>query len=195
MFAGGAGWVFIPCFSLLLSPSSCTLRSCLCVCVCAWSVPLAPSFAFFTYLLAIPLFPRDSWASPIARACARCVGGAGVGFHTMFLFDLVFVFFHFAALCTFGYACVVRSLGALLRIFNILVRLFIVSPWSVAALYLLRFCCCFFRVSRGARSLWRNMGDIWLWFVFLGMPFDVCGGSSFFIACSVDPWAPFFATY
>ena len=144
VFAGGAGWVFIPCFSLLLSPSSCTLHSCLCVCVCAWSVPLAPSFAFFTYLLAIPLFPRDSWASPIARACARCVGGAGVGFHTMFLFDLVFVFFHFVALCTFGYACVVRSLGALLRIFNILVRLFIVSPWSVAALYLLRFCFFFF---------------------------------------------------
>ena len=91
VFAGGAGWGFIPCFSLLLSPSSCTLRSCLCVCVCAWSVPLAPSFAFLTYLLAIPLFPRGSWASPIARACARCVGGA-VGFHTMFLFDHVFGF-------------------------------------------------------------------------------------------------------
>ena len=144
VFVGGAGWGFIPCFSLLLSPSSCTLRSCLFVCVCAWSVPLAPSFAFLTYLLAIPLFPRGSWASPIARACARCVGVAGVGFHTMFLFDLVSVFFHFAALCTFGYACVVRSLGALLRIFNILVRLFIVSPWSVAAPYLLRFCCFFF---------------------------------------------------
>ena len=57
----------------------------------------------------------------------------------MFLFDLVSVFFHLAALCTFGYVCVVRSLGALLRIFNILVRRFIVSPWSVAAPYLLRF--------------------------------------------------------
>ena len=144
VFEGGAGWGFIPCFSLLLSPSSCTLRSSLCVCVCAWSVPLAPSFAFLTYLLAIPLFPRGSWASPIARACARCVGGAGLGFHTMFLFDLVSVFFHFAALCTFGYACVVRSLGALPRIFNILVRLFIVSPWSVAAPYLLRLCYFFF---------------------------------------------------
>ena len=138
VFAGGVGWGFIPCFSLRLSPSSCTLPSCVCVCVCAWSVPVAPSFAF-TYLLAIPLFPRGSWASPIAGACARCVGGAGVGFHTMFLFDLVFVFFHPAALCTFGYVCVVRSLGALLRIFNILVRLFIVSPWSEAAPYLLRF--------------------------------------------------------
>ena len=57
----------------------------------------------------------------------------------MFLFELVSVFFHFAALCTFGYACVVRSLGALLRILNMFVRLFIVSPWSVAAPYLLRF--------------------------------------------------------
>ena len=197
VFAGGAGWGFIPCFSLLLSPSSCTLRSCLCVCVCVWSVPLAPSFAFLTYLLGIPLFPRGSWASPIAGACARCVGGAGVGFHTMFLFDLVSVFFHFAALCTFGYACVVRSLAALLRIFNIRVRLFIVSPWSVAAPYLLRFCCFFFfrRVSRGAWSLWRNMGDIWLWFVFMGMPYDARGGSSFFFTCGVVPWAPSFATY
>ena len=62
----------------------------------------------------------------------------------MFLFDLVSVFFHFAVLCAFGYACVVRSLAALLRIFNILVRLFIVSPWSVAAPYLLPFCCFFF---------------------------------------------------
>ena len=199
VFAGEVGWGFIPCFFLLLSLSSCTLRSCLCVCVCAWSVPLAPFFAFLTYLLAIPLFPRGSWAWSIARSCARCVGGAGLGFHTMFLFALVSVFFHFAALCTFGYACVVRSLGALLRIFNILVRLFIVSPWSVAAPYLLRFCCfCFFffrRVSRGARSLWRNMGDIWLWFVFVGMPFDVRGGSSFFFACGVVPWAPSSATY
>ena len=84
VFAGGAGWGFIPCFSLLLSPSSCTLRSCLCVCLCAWSVPLAPSLAFLTYLMAIPLFPRGSWAS--------------------------------------------------------LVRLFIVSSFSVAAPYLLRFC-------------------------------------------------------
>ena len=133
VLAGGVGWGFIPCFSLLLSLSSCTLRSCICVCVCAWSVPLVPSFAFLTYLPAIPLFPRGSWASSIARTCVRCVGGAGVGFHTMFLFDLVSVFFHFAALCTFGYVCVVRSLGALLRIFNILVRFFIVSPWSVAA--------------------------------------------------------------
>ena len=191
--AGGAGSGFIPCFSLLLSPSSCTLRSCVCLCMCAWSVPLAPSFAFLTYLLVIPLFPRGLWASPTARACARCVGGGGVGFHTMFLFDLVSVFFHLAALCTFGYVCMVRSLGTLLRIFNILVRLSIVSPWSVAAPYLLRF---FFRgVSRRAWSLWRNIRDIWLWFVIVGMPYDVRGGSSFFFACGFVPWAPSFTTY
>ena len=39
------------------------------------------------------------------------------------------------------------------------------------------------------------MGDIWLWFVFVGMPSDVRGGSSFFFACGVVPWAPSFATY
>ena len=39
------------------------------------------------------------------------------------------------------------------------------------------------------------MGDIWLWFVFVGMPFDVRGGSSFFFACGVVPWVPSFATY
>ena len=45
MFVNGAGWGFIPCFSLILSPSSCTLRAfgvswfrgsglCLFACVC-----------------------------------------------------------------------------------------------------------------------------------------------------------------
>ena len=53
----------------------------------------------------------------------------------------------------------------------------------------------FRRVSRGAWSLSRNMADIWLWFVFVGMPFDVRGRSSFFFACGVVPWAPSFATY
>ena len=61
VFAGGAGWGFIPCFSLLLSPSSCTLRPCACLCMCAWSVPLAPSLELLTHLLAIPLFPRGLW--------------------------------------------------------------------------------------------------------------------------------------
>ena len=115
----------------------------MCVCVCAWSVPLAPSLALLTYLLAIPLFPRGWWAS--------------------------------------------------------LVRLFIVSPLSVAAPYLLRFCWFFFSSSCISRWLGAyggiNMGDIWLSFVFAGMPFDVRGGSSFFFACGVVPWAPSFATY
>ena len=87
----------------------------------------------------------------------------------MFLFDLVSVFFHFGALCTFGYACVVRSLGALLRFFNILVRLFFVSPWSVAGPYLLRFCCIFFFVVYPAvlgayGGIWGIYGsDLCLW--------------------------------
>ena len=153
--AGGAGWGFIPCFSLLLSPSSCTLRSCSYVCVCAWSVPLAPSFAFLTYLLAIPLFPRGSWASPIARA--RCVGGVGVGFHTSFLFDLVSVFFHSAGLRTFG--CVRAWCAPLAPSFVFLPYLFAFSlfphcPWPPHT-----FCAfvdCFFFVSRGGRSLLRK---------------------------------------
>ena len=39
------------------------------------------------------------------------------------------------------------------------------------------------------------MGDIWLWLVFVGMPYDVRGGSLFFFACGVVPWAPSFTTY
>ena len=92
------------------------------------------------------LFPRFVGIAYSESVCTLCGWGA-VGFHTMFLFDLVSVFFHFTALCTFRYACVGCSLGALRRIFNILVRLFIVSPWSVAATYLLRFCCFFFFFS------------------------------------------------
>ena len=57
----------------------------------------------------------------------------------MFRLDLVSVFFHLAALCTFVYACVVRPFGALLRIFNIVVRHTIVSPCSVAVPYPLLF--------------------------------------------------------
>ena len=161
VFAGGVGWGFIPYFSLLLSPSSFTLRSCVCVCVCAWSVPLAPSFAFLTYLLAIPLFSCGLWASPIARACARCVGGAGMGFHTMFLFDLVSVFFHLAALCTFGYVCVVRPLGALLCIFNILVRLFFSlfphGPWPPHTFCAFFFSSCISRCFEPMEEYWGYM--------------------------------------
>ena len=67
----------------------------------------------------------------------RVCGWDGVGFHTMFLLNLVSVFFHLAALCTF--VRVVRPPGAVLRICNILVCHTIVSPWSVAAPYLLPF--------------------------------------------------------
>ena len=59
----GGGWGVIPCFSLTLSPSSYTLRPCVRLCMRAWFVPLAPSFAFLTYLFAIPLFPHAPWPS------------------------------------------------------------------------------------------------------------------------------------
>ena len=57
MFEGGAGRGFIPCFSLILSPSSCTLRPCVRLCMGAWSVPLAPSFAFLTIFFSYHCFP------------------------------------------------------------------------------------------------------------------------------------------
>ena len=63
------------------------------------------------------------------------VGGAGVGFHTMFLLDLSSVFLYVAALCTFVYACAVRPFGALPRILNILVCHTIVSPWFLGLPY------------------------------------------------------------
>ena len=266
MFVGGAGWGCIPCFSLFLSPSSCTLQPCVRLCMRAWPVPLAPSFAFLTYLCAIPLFPRGSWPSSIARACAcLCVGRGGV--HTMFLFVLVSVFLYLAALCTFVYVCVVRPFGALLRILNILVCHTIVSPWFVAiphsksvcvfvggegwgfipcfsltlspSSFILQlcvrlgmcawcdplapsfvfltylfaiplfphgpwpphtFCASFFcHVPRGAWSLWRwdgmKNGDIWVWFMFVRMRYEVRGSSSFVFACGVVPLAPSFTTY
>ena len=56
------------------------------------------------------------------------VGGVGVGFHTIFLLNLVSVFLYLAALCMFVYVCVVRPFGALPRILNILVRHTIVYP-------------------------------------------------------------------
>ena len=78
----GRGWGFIQCFYLILSPSSCTLRPCVRLCMRARSVPLARSLAFLTYLFAIPFFPRGSWASPIPRACACLrLGRGGVSYH------------------------------------------------------------------------------------------------------------------
>ena len=141
----------------------------------------------------------------------RVCGRGGVGFHTMFLLALVSVVLHLAVLFMCVRVCVVPPFGALLCILNILARHTVVCQWFVG------FACSHFhcfpivrgrpipfallliffrRVSRGGRSLWRNKyGDIWLWFVFAGMLFDVRGGSSFFFACGVVPWAPSFATY
>ena len=61
VFVAGAGWGFIPCFSLTVSPSSFTLRLCVRLGMCAWFDPLAPSFVFLTYLFAIPLCPYGPW--------------------------------------------------------------------------------------------------------------------------------------
>ena len=82
LFVGGAGWGFIPCFSFVLSPSSCILRPCVRLCFRVRSVPLAPSLAFLTYLFAIPLFPSGTWPSTRVRACA-CLraGRGGVSYH------------------------------------------------------------------------------------------------------------------
>ena len=125
LFLGWAGWGFIPCFSLTFSPSSFTLR--LCVQLCAWFDPLAPSLVFLTYLFARPLFPHGLWPP-----------------HT--------------------------------------------------------FCVFFLRhVPRGAWKLqrWDGMGngDIWVWFVFVCMLYDVRGGALFVFACGVVPLAPSFTTY
>ena len=143
-----------------------------------------------------------------------CVcGRGGVGFHTLFLLALVSVFSHSAVLSMCVRVCVVRPFGALPRIVNILARHTVVSPWFVGfacspfSLFPLcpwpphTFCAFvdffFFVVYLALVGAYGgiNMQDIWLWFVFAGMPFDVRGGSSFFFACGVVPWAPLFATY
>ena len=72
---------------------------------------------------------------PYRESVCLFVGGAGVGFHTMFLLCLVSVFLLLAALCTFVFSCAVRPFGAFPRILNILVRHTIVSPWYVAIPY------------------------------------------------------------
>ena len=143
-----------------------------------------------------------------------CVcGRGGVGFHTLFFLALVSVFSLLAVLSMCVRVCVVRPFGALPRIVNILARHTVVSPWLVGfacspfhcfpfvrgrpipfALLLIFFPFSVYLAAVGAYG-GINMGDIWLWFVFAGMPFDVRGGSSFFFACGVVPWAPFFATY
>ena len=153
----------------------------------------------------------------------RVCGRGGVRFHTLFFLALVSVFSHLlAVLFMCVRVCVVRPFGALPRIVYILARHTVVSPWLVGfacspfhcfpfvrgrpipfALLLI-----FFFVYLAAVGAYGGInmgyiwgiyiyiyGDIWLWFVFAGMPFDVRGGSSFFLACGVVPWAPSFATY
>ena len=63
------------------------------------------------------------------------VGGAGLGFHIMFLLALVSVFLYFAVLCMCVRVCLVRPFGALLRILNRLARHTNVSPWFVGIAY------------------------------------------------------------
>ena len=84
----------------------------------------------------------------------RVCGRGGVGFHTLFLLALVSVFSHLAVLFMCVRVCVVVPLAPSLALLTYLlaiplfprgwwaslVRLFIVSPLSVAAPYLLRFC-------------------------------------------------------
>ena len=161
----------------------------------------------------IPLFPRGTWSFPIARACV-CLRAGRCGVHTLFFLVLVSVFSLLAVLFMCVRVCVVRPFGALPRIVNILARRTVVSSWLVNvrlfAFSLVPLCpwpphtfCAFvefffFFAAVGAYG-GINMGDIWLWFVFAGVPFDVRGGSSFFLffffACGVVPWAPSFATY
>ena len=65
----GRGWGCIPCYSFVLSPSSCILRLCVRLCF----RPLGAFPRIFNILVrhtSIPLFPRGTWPSPIARVCA-----------------------------------------------------------------------------------------------------------------------------
>ena len=139
-----------------------------------------------------PWFVGIAYTESVCTLCGW--GGGGVSYHVSLCSCL-----RFLSLCGLVYVwvCVRGALPWRPPLYvQHTCRLFIVLPWSVAAPYLLHFCRSFFRrVSRGARSLWRNIGDIWWWFVFVGMPFDVRGGSSFFFACGVVPWAPSLATY
>ena len=145
----------------------------------------------------IPLFPRGTWSFPIARACV-CVRAGRCGVHTLFFLALVSVFSLLAVLFMCVRVCVVRPFGALPRIVNILARRTVVSSWLVNvrlfAFSLFPLCpwpphtfCAFveffffffFFAAVGAYG-GKIIGDIWLWFVFAGVPFDVRGGSSFF---------------
>ena len=144
-----------------------------------------------------------------------CLRAGRCGVHTLFFLALVSVFSLLAVLFMCVRVCVVRPFGALPRIVNILARHTVVSSWLVgfacSPFHCFLFVCgrpipfallwifflFFFFVYLAAVGAYGgiNMGDIWLWFVFAGVPFDVRGRSSFFFACSVVPWAPSFATY
>ena len=124
-----------------------------------------------------------------------CLRAGRCGVHTLFFLALVSVFSLLAVLFMCVRVCVVRPFGALPRIVNILARHTVVSSWLVNvrlfAFSLFPLCpwpphtfCAFvdfffFLAAVGAYG-GINMGDIWLWFVFAGVPFDVRGGSSFF---------------
>ena len=126
-----------------------------------------------------------------------CLRAGRCGVHTLFFLALVSVFSLLAVLFMCVRVCVVRPFGALPRIVNILARRTVVSSWLVNvrlfAFSLFPLCpwpphtfCAFvefflffFLAAVGAYG-GINMGDIWLWFVFAGVPFDVRGGSSFF---------------
>ena len=127
-----------------------------------------------------------------------CVRAGRCGVHTLFFLALVSVFSLLAVLFMCVRVCVVRPFGALPRIVNILARRTVVSSWLVNvrlfdfSLFPLcpwpphTFCAfvefffLFFFSRRSGPMEEKNMGDIWLWFVFAGVPFDVRGGSSFF---------------
>ena len=68
----------------------------------------------FRNILVIPC--AASFVIPYRESVCLFVGGAGVGFHTMFLLCLVSVFLLLAALCTFVFSCAVRPFGAFPRI-------------------------------------------------------------------------------
>ena len=123
-----------------------------------------------------------------------CLRAGRCGVHTLFFLALVSVFLLLAVLFMCVRVCVVRPFGALPRIVNILARHTVVSSWLVNVLLFAfslfplcpwpphTFCAFvdfFFLAAVGAYG-GINMGDIWLRFVFAGVPFDVRGGSSFF---------------
>ena len=150
----------------------------------------------------IPLFPRGTWPSPIARACA-CLraGRCGVSYLVSPCSCL-----RLPAPCGLVYVCACVRGPSLwrspshcqhtcspyrcfpvvggLRLFAF--SLFPLCPWpphTFCAFVDFFFLVVYLAVVGAYGGI--NMGDIWLWFVLPGMPFDVRGGSSLFFACGV----------